>query len=115
LPGQASSEEMLVHFAYVVMYRQCKHLEVSHNRMAVVNWLLQVLSKASLQYPDVTWHRFEPSDSTLVAFYAGEQVNREYQLNMAHAQTFQQYWQNFLANGCLQPELQPQVSGVDVI
>eukprot|EP00775_Hariotina_reticulata_P009324 gene9324-9489_t len=71
--------------------------------------LRQVLSKASIQYPDAAWSRFEPSDSTLVAFYAGDQVTREHHLAIPHAQTFQRYWQQLLANGCLQPELQLQV------
>jgi uncharacterized protein Usg len=74
---------------------------------------LQVLLKAMLQYPDMATAHFEPDDMQLLALYAGSETDRASARSMPYIQTFQQYWQQLLEHGCVQPELALKVSAAD--
>jgi hypothetical protein len=76
---------------------------------------LQVLLKAMLQYPNLATARFEPADMQLLALYAGSETNHASAHSMPYIQTFQQYWQQLLEHGCVQPELAQKVSPADVV
>jgi hypothetical protein len=71
--------------------------------------LTQVLLKALLQYPDMATAHFEPADLQLLALFAGSETDRASAYSMLYIQTFQQYWQQLLDNGCMQPDLAQKV------
>lgn len=60
---------------------------------------------AMLEYPDIAQCHFKPADAELIALYAGSQTERASYRSMAHIQTFQQYWEQVMEQGCVQPEL----------